>query len=160
MKDILTLQDEYILTEDDDILSELYKQLTYLGFFLMKFYGKGKEEDVRDIATDVCYNLKKKKRKIILSYPSRYIANALFFKCKKKTICRENRGGKEDFYEVYYEDLVNDLLGAVEISQEVAPIVEETLRERIPITYMLKGLRGNKRKEYLKVMEEIKEICQ
>lgn len=88
MTGILSLQNLYLSETDpearDRYLSELYVELIKLGKYILQIKRfQNPQEDVYDLASDVCCRLLEKQIPVIKSAPSAYISSALFFKNKE-----------------------------------------------------------------------------
>ena len=87
MTGILTLQNAYLSTTDpterNNLLSELYLELIKLGRYILQIKKlPNPQEDIYDLASDVCCRLIDKQIPVIKSALSAYISSALFFKNK------------------------------------------------------------------------------
>lgn len=82
---IKSLQEDYLQTKDQALLSELYIQLIKLGFYLMKskhYYtttGKDIENIVYDVAQTIVMRLMLNEEPVINSYPSEYMKQAIYY---------------------------------------------------------------------------------
>lgn len=88
MTGILSLQNLYLsetnLEAKDKLLSELYIELIKLGKYILQIKKlPNPQEDIYDLASDVCCRLIEKQIPVIKSAPSAYISSALFFKNKE-----------------------------------------------------------------------------
>lgn len=88
MTGILLLQDSYLKETDaakkNQILSDLYIEIIKLGKFLLSIKKlPNPEDDIYDLASDICARLIEKQVPIIKSAPSAYISSSLFFKNKE-----------------------------------------------------------------------------
>lgn len=81
----MELQEEYLETKNEDLLTELYTQLVKLGFYLLKnkhyltSTGKDIENIVYDVAQTIVMRLKINEKVIINDYPSRYMKQAIYY---------------------------------------------------------------------------------
>lgn len=88
MKGILSLQNAYLSETNtavkDQLLSDLYIELIKLGKYILQIKKlPNPQEDIYDLASDVCCRLIEKQIPVIRSAPSAYIGSALFFKNKE-----------------------------------------------------------------------------
>lgn len=82
---IKSLQEEYLQTKNQALLSEMYIQLVKLGFYLLKnkhYYtntGKDIENIVYDVAQTIVMRLMLNEEPVINDYPSRYMKQAIYY---------------------------------------------------------------------------------
>ena len=81
--EILTAQEHYLKTNDPKYIEELYRNFVKLGMFIINRRGQAQDEDeILDLASDVCMRLMERKEPILNCAPSAYIKAALFYKHK------------------------------------------------------------------------------
>jgi len=120
---ILLLQDSYLNETDaakrDQILSDFYIELIKLGKFLLSIKKlPNSEDDIYDLASDVCARLIERQAPVIKSAPSAYISSALFFKNKESF-----HSSLEDIEEPSEESFENSLF----ISEDMESIKEDLI---------------------------------
>lgn len=161
MSSIRRLQDEYIKTGSEEVLSEIYKGLFSIGVKISKSDEKVSQDmdDVHDIASGVCIRLMEKREPIINCAPSAYMKMALFY--KNKALFHECiddhtlawKSGPRDC-----DQEVDRILRALEIdiSTDAGALAEQTLRSRISFNIVKRRITDPElRKEYGDIMKEV-----
>lgn len=163
--EILKAQENYLATDDPKYIEELYTNFVRLGMFILhrrKQYQD--DEEILDIASDLCVRLMERKVPILLCAPSAYIKAALFYKLKPRkdteleALDRENKG--QELESVSFWDYMDRLRDhpLLEGEDEVSVLARLTIDSRVSWRSVYNNLEDKQfRKDYKVRMKEIEQ---
>ena len=164
--EVLKAQENYLATDDPKYIEELYNNFVRLGMYILnrrKQYLD--DEEILDLASDLCVRLMERKVPILVCAPSAYIKAALFYKQKPRkdtdldVLDRESQGWnmETDSFWDYIEKLSEQT--CLDGDDEVSRLAKLTVDNRVSWRSVYKNLDDKQfKKEYKQRMKEI-ELC-
>lgn len=173
MTGILSLQNSYLSetnqTTKDKILSELYIELVKLGKYILQIKKyPNPQEDIYDLASDVCCRLIEKQIPVIKSAPSAYIGSALFFKNKEtfhSSLDDIEEPSSDSFEEALFtsdetEKLQQELINYASTfitNAFTLQLVKETIRYQMDAKDVKKQLSPEDKTDYSKAVRKLRQ---
>lgn len=173
MTGILSLQNAYLSETNpatrDQLLSDLYIELIKLGKYILQIKKlPNPQEDIYDLASDVCCRLIEKQMPVIKSAPSAYIGSALFFKNKETfhdSIDDIDEPAEDSFEDnMFSSDEVEKLqeeLVAYSVSLTNDPFILQLLKETILYQMDAKSVKQDlspeEKTEYSKAIKKVRQ---
>ena len=157
---ILQLQAQYLQTQQNQYLEQLYKKLIDLGLFVQKASPEVNQErdSVFDVATSICLRLMTKGEPVLRS-PSAYLKSALFYLNKQSFIDSiEDHDFEAPSNTPNYNEYVSDLVEAnnIDTQSEVGELVAKTLESRMNADRIAKHLHPTIAEQYNNQMKEVR----
>lgn len=165
---IRQLQQEYCETGDNRLLTQLYNELLWVGFWQIEHYPFRRHvtrEDVYDIASGVVERLMKSRAPIIKSAPSSYVKAALFYKAKENqnrplSLDTDKYSGTlsvVDIYDCDIECIADDCMDRITVDEAVEEAVHDVTHREISLADARATMRNNTEKRlFAEAMEEVK----
>ena len=163
--EILKAQENYLETDDPKYIEELYNNFVRLGMFILNRRKQFQDdEEILDLASDLCVRLMERKVPILVCAPSAYIKAALFYKKKPRkdtdldVLDRENQGQnmETDSFWDYIERLSEQT--SLDGDDEVSRLAKLTIDSRVSWRSVYKNLDDKQfKKDYKQRMKEIEQ---
>ena len=165
---ILRLQEEYLKTKDPEKVGELYRVLVNLGLKINARENLLADEDgVMDLAADICMRLMETGAQVIMSAPSAYMRDSMFYRSKPRPadgrlvpledtdIPYEPEGAPS------YDDYSDWLVSRMEDGTEASKLAAQVIQSRISWRDLRRAIEDKDfRSEFSKKMKEVKDAVE